>query len=680
MTAAFARAWAQAVIGTGYVPLTVEALEELLAGYARTLVEVLRSEPFCADPAADVGAQLVGVHITAPEALRRSVELVGRELSGDVPDERIAAVQGALADGFARQLREHTQREQQSILRTVLAARHRTEATLRVSDARFRAVFTQAAVGMAIIGLDGSVLEANAALLTMLGRQLIEVSGHAVAELVHPEDQARVGAVTRDLLAGRRDHFRLERRLLRPDRELLWAQLSGMLVRADDGAPQFGVAMTEDVTYRHRLQHRLQHQALHDPLTQLPNRALFLHRLTRVFSSSAARVALCYLDIDGFKMINDSLGHDVGDQLLVEVARRLEAGTRGGPRLAARMGGDEFVLLVEDCTGTEDALAVADAALAALAEPVRIAGHELAVTASIGVAESAVAATSPAELMRAADITLCWAKADGGGRRVLYDAERNARQVARFTLAATMPEALDRNEFYLDYQPLVYLADASMAGAEALVRWWHPQLGRLGPERFIGLAEETGHIVRLGHWILRQACGQAARWPGGFVSVNLAERQVRDPGVVDMVAAVLEETGLQAPRLQLELTETAAMGSDAEALRTLHKLADLGVRIAIDDFGTGYSNLAYLRRLPIHALKMAGAFMEGLRSPDGDPVDQRIVETLVSMAHTLGLTVTAEKVETEVQAARLRAIGCDSAQGWLYARPGPPQVIGSLFE
>ncbi|MGH3903780.1 MAG: EAL domain-containing protein, partial [Pseudonocardiaceae bacterium] len=200
-----------------------------------------------------------------------------------------------------------------------------------------------------------------------------------------------------------------------------------------------------------------------------------------------------------------------------------------------------------------------------------------------------------------------------------------------------------------------------------------------GPDRFIGLAEETGLIVPLGQWVLRQACWQATQWPGGFVSVNLAERQVRDPGVVDVVAAVLDETGLSASRLQLELTETAAMGTDDETLRTLRRLADLGVRIAIDDFGTGYSNLAYLRRLPVHALKMAGAFMDGLRSPTGDLVDQRIVETLVSMAHTLGLTVTAEAVETEVQAARLRAIGCDSAQGYLYARPGPPQVIRSLL-
>jgi diguanylate cyclase (GGDEF)-like protein/PAS domain S-box-containing protein len=654
-------------------------LETLLAKYTMTLTDVLCSEPFCADPAVEVGAQLVAMHLTTPEALRRTVEVIGRQLGGGAMDERITAVQGALAAGFAHELRERTQVEQETLLRAVLVARRDTDDDLRVSDARFRAVFTQVGIGIALVGFDGSVLDANAALLNMLGYSLPELTRCTIIDLVHPDDRARIGAVARELLSGRHDHVRLERRLVRADGEVLCAQLSGMLVREKNGAPHFGVAMAEDISDRRRLQHRLQHQALHDSLTQLPNRTLFLERLAQIFAGSSARVGLCYLDLDGFKVINDSLGHDVGDQLLVAVAQRLGSCTRTGSRLAARMGGDEFALLIENCTGTTDAIAMADAALQALSTPVLIAGHELVVTASIGVVECAVADTTPAELMQAADITLYWAKGEGKGRWALYDAERNARQVARFTLAATMPGALQRDEFFLDYQPLIRLTDGAVVGAEALVRWWHPQHGRLGPDRFIALAEETGLIVSLGQWILRQACWQATQWNGGFVSVNLAERQVRDAAVVDVVAATLDETGLAAHRLQLELTESAAMGSDHEALRTLHRLADLGVRIAIDDFGTGYSNLAYLRRLPVHEVKMAGAFMDGLRSPTGDPVDLRIVETLVSLSHALGLTVTAESVETEVQAARLRAIGCDAAQGYLYARPGPPVVVASML-
>ncbi|MGQ0778867.1 MAG: putative bifunctional diguanylate cyclase/phosphodiesterase [Pseudonocardiales bacterium] len=679
MTAAFARLWAQAVAGTCFVPLNRAELEGLLAEYATALEDALVAEPFCPEAAAHVGARLGASHFATSETLRRTVELIGLELGGGPTDERIAAIQGALAGGYARELRERIHLEQESVLRTMLASRRHTEDALRASDARFRALFNQAGVGIAIIDLGGTVLDANAALLTMLGHPPDEVPRLGIAELVHPDDRMTLQAVAQKLRTGQHDHFRLERRLVRADGDVLWAQLSATLVREDGGAPRFWVAMAEDVTDRHRLQSRLRHQALHDPLTQLPNRALFLDRLAQIFSGGKTRVGVCYLDLDGFKVINDSLGHDVGDQLLAAVARRLHCCAQGGARLAARMGGDEFVVLVENCAGTEEAISVADAVLKALAEPVHIAGHELVVTASIGIVECPVDGATPAELMQAADITLYWAKGEGKGRWALYDAERHAKQVARFTLAATMPAALKADEFYLDYQPIVDLSNASVIGAEALVRWWHPELGRLGPDRFIGLAEETGLIVPLGQWVLRQACWQAKQWARGFISVNLAERQVRDPAVVDVVGAILDETGLCASRLQLELTESAAMGTDRETLRTLRRLADLGVRIAIDDFGTGYSNLAYLRRLPVHVLKMAGAFMDGLRSPTGDPVDQRILGSLVSMAHTLGLTVTAEAVETEVQAARLRAIGCDSAQGYLYARPGPPQVVTSML-
>jgi EAL domain-containing protein (putative c-di-GMP-specific phosphodiesterase class I) len=318
---------------------------------------------------------------------------------------------------------------------------------------------------------------------------------------------------------------------------------------------------------------------------------------------------------------------------------------------------------------------------------VRIGGHDLTVSASIGIVERVVAGSGPADVMQAADITLYWAKSDGKGRWALFDLDRNAHEVARYTLSAAMPAALERGEFFVEYQPLVRLNDNALVGVEALVRWRHPKFGLLAPDRFIGLAEETGLIVRLGRWVLEEACRQARLWQDTFpnsplfVSVNLAVRQSRDAGLVGDVTRILRETGLEPGRLQLELTESAIMGTADEPLEALRTLSDLGIRIAIDDFGTGYSNLAYLRHLPVHVLKIAGSFVEGLRRPDDpDPVDGQIVEALVSLAHALDLTVTAEGVETGAQADRLRGIGCDAGQGWLFARPGAPEKIDRMLD
>lgn len=429
---------------------------------------------------------------------------------------------------------------------------------------------------------------------------------------------------------------------------------------------------------------RFRRQATHDPLTDLPNRALFTERLTAALNEpgrGGQRIGLCFVDLDRFKVVNDSLGHHVGDRLLVTVAERLRRVLDG--HLVARLGGDEFVILVERTGGTDDVVAVADAALAAVREPATVDGHELVVTASIGIAERQVAGTTPSDLMRAADSTLHWAKAAGGARWEVFDAERNRRELARYALSAAIPPALERGEFYLDYQPLTSLRDGSLLGVEALVRWRHPELGVLRPGSFIGLAEETGLIVPLGAWVLAEACREAERWParGGrtpFVSVNLAVRQVHRPGLVQEVHRLLERTGLPPERLQLEITESTMMSTTEEPVRALRGLADLGVRIAIDDFGTGYSNLAYLRDLPVTELKVAGEFVAGLRAPAADPgsrTDERILASLVSLAHALDLTVTAEGVETAGQAERLRAIGCDAGQGWHFGRPAPAERI-----
>jgi diguanylate cyclase (GGDEF)-like protein/PAS domain S-box-containing protein len=700
---AFARAWASAIAGTSYVPMSRDEIVDLLAGLTGQLAAALLAEPFSPEPARQAGAALVAGHFTGSGTIETSVRIVGERLLGELglaPDPLLAGkvtrLQGALAGGYAHALREQALTEQEAIRGAVLDARDEAEAALRASEAKFRAMFTDAAIGIGIADITGKVIEANTALLRMTGTTRPEALASNVRNFIHPEDLAGgLWDSFERVVLGELDHYRVEKRLCRPDGGWVWAHITCSLVRDDAGQPLFAVAVMEDVTERHALQERLRYQATHDPLTGLPNRSLFLERLSGVFAGDAvpggapgpARVGMCYLDLDGFKVINDSLGHAVGDRLLVSVARRLDEAIAGSGRLIARMGGDEFVVLAEGTSGPEDVVAIAETVLGALQRPVRIGGHELTVTASIGVVERPVASTTSADLVRDADITQYWAKADGKGRWRVYDPERNAHEVGRFTLSAALPAAMDREEFYVDYQPLVRLGDERTVGVEALVRWQHPELGRLGPDRFIDLAEETGLIVPLGRWVLRTACEQAKSWldrfgaDAPFVSVNLAVRQSREPALVDDVRAVLAETGLPPTQLQLELTESAIMGTADEPLDALRTLSDMGVRIAIDDFGTGYSNLAYLRHLPVQELKIAGSFVEGLRSADRtDPVDAQIVATLVTLAHALGLTVTAEGVETPAQAERLRRIGCDSGQGWLFARPGPPENIVKLLE
>ncbi|NLU80002.1 EAL domain-containing protein [Micromonospora sp. HNM0581] len=689
----YAADWAGAVRRLGFVPLSAAETEQLLLRHTLRLAEVLLSADAPEPAAQEVGRSLVDAHLAEPGVVEWSVRTLGERFRSDVLaagrpelDTRIAAIQAGLAAGFARALRERTFVQQEGIARAMWQARDDAEQALRDSEARFRAVFDGAAIGIGLAEVDGTIIDVNSAFADMLGYSVEELRQLDVASLFHPDDAAGMWELYQELIEGKHDAVRVEKRYYRKDGSAVWTDLAVSLIRHDDGRPRFTVAVVEDITERYALQQRLRFQALHDPLTGLPNRTLFFDRLASLVEQPdpPGRVGVCFLDLDGFKTINDSLGHALGDQLLVMIARRLADCVAEQGYLVARMGGDEFVILVDGVAAIQDVIAVAESALAAVAAPVCVGDQQLAVSASIGIVDSEVAGTSVAELMKAADASLYWAKAEGRDRWAVYDPERSARDNARSALAAGLPAALDRGEFVLHYQPIVSLLDGRMLAVEALVRWQHPELGLIGPDRFIGLAEETGLIVRLGEWVLRQACRDAQRWHTDFpdaglvVSVNLAARQADRPAIVDTVADALASSGLPAELLQLELTESAVMGSAGEPLRTLHRLAALGVRLAVDDFGTGYSNLAYLRRLPITCLKLAGPFVEGIRGAepaDADHRDERIVDALVRLAHALELWVTAEAVETEAQAQRLRALRCDTAQGRLFAPPGPAETI-----
>ncbi|MFJ3499669.1 MULTISPECIES: putative bifunctional diguanylate cyclase/phosphodiesterase [unclassified Streptomyces] len=588
----------------------------------------------------------------------------------------------------------------------------RREAELR----DYRAAFRVARLAMALVDRDGVVVAANDSLGALLGTAPGALREQAAADLVDLASDGRTWHAYREVLRGRRSRFRCTRRLKQPGGRSLWAEVTVAPVPGDRRV----LLSIADISDRRELQARLRHLQMHDPVTRLPNRALFFERLSAALDADrqeggtrtesyashrsyesyeshgygrTGRIGLCYIDLDGFKAVNDTLGHRVGDRLLAAVAARLtecadsDGYTRSGGHLVARLGGDEFVILVEDSTGTEQVADLARAVLDALQEPFDLAGQRLSVSASIGVVERSGQGTTATALMQAADTTLYWAKADGKARWTLFDPERNAHRMTRQSLSSTLRPAVEGGEFALEYQPLVDLSDGAVRGVEALVRWHHPQFGPLAPNRFIGIAEEDGSIVELGRWILRTACHQARQWQKDhprerplFVSVNVAVRQVWDSDLVADVAGILAETGLAPHLLQLELTESAVMGSAGRPLQALQALSDMGVRIAIDDFGTGYSNLAYLSRLPVSVLKLDGSFVRGFQDEEhANPADELIVEALVQLAHRLGLTVTAECVETAGQASRLRRIGCDTGQGWLYSRAVAPDRIAELI-
>ncbi|WNZ07087.1 EAL domain-containing protein [Streptomyces sp. 11x1] len=693
----FATIWSRAVYPATSTSLTRPEFEEQLLPLARRLSEALRARTYDAEEGRAVGAALVAAHCTEPEALSQTLDCVEAYLvlycGGDGPQEdlraRAARLQSAMAAGYAEALRQRTLAEQEAIARAALEAQGAVARALHATEARFRAVFEGAAIGIGIADLDGNVLQVNGALLRMFGITEQTMRGRPVPDWRHPDDAPQVWRLYDELVRGEREHYHTEKAFSRPDGTVLWTNLTVSLLRDADGRPQYQLALMEDTTERRLLNLRLRYEATHDALTGLPNRTLFFERLEKALAAAdGQRFGLCYLDLDGFKAINDSLGHAAGDRLLVEVADRLQSCATAPGEMVARLGGDEFVALTTGTDTEREVDELADRIMNALVTPVRIDGRELLVRGSIGIVEGPAGERGPAEVLRSADITMYRAKSAGGNRYEMADAEADARAITRHGLTTALPAALDRGEFFIEYQPLVHLGDGTVRGAEALVRWLHPQHGVLGPDRFIPLAERTGLIVPLGRWVLEQSVRQAREWQerqGGTaaagplrVNVNLSPCQLTHPGLVQDTVDILERAGLEPDALCLEVTESALIGADDDLLKPLRRLSEMGVDIALDDFGTGYSNLANLRRLPVRVLKLDRSFTQSMQQFPADPVDLKIVEGIVSLAHSLDLAVTVEGVETGAQAEQLRILGCDTAQGWYYARPGPPDRLHEL--
>jgi len=432
---------------------------------------------------------------------------------------------------------------------------------------------------------------------------------------------------------------------------------------------------------RSQAQARLAHQAAHDALTGLPNRVFFLdragHALDRTRRSHSS-VAVLFCDLDGFKVVNDSLGHDAGDRLLGELARRMQEVVRPGDTVA-RFGGDEFTVLCESIADEADALAIAERVGRVAATPFALGDAEVLVTMSIGIALGSDARVRPEALIENADVAMYRAKARGGNRREVFDRGMRARAKRRLAVHSALHRAVERGELRVFYQPLVWLANRRPVGAEALVRWQHPDRGLLGAQEFIALAEETGLIVPIGSYVLREACQEAERWraasPGReplCIKVNLSARQVADPNLTEVVAGVLGDTGVVPASVCLEIAESVLMEHAESTGTVLRELKSLGVSLAVDDFGTGYSSLVHLKRVQVDELKVDRSFVAGLL---GNAEDAVVVAAVVNLAHTLGVKAVAEGVESSGQLARLLELGCDIGQGYHFGRPMPPESM-----
>ncbi len=572
--------------------------------------------------------------------------------------------------------------------RAELAERVRAEEALRASEASLAAAQELAHLGNWEIDLATGAARWSDEAFRIFGLPPQDTAPSYAAFLaaVHPDDRARVGRAAGEAAAALAPRS-IEYRLVRPDGDIRVVHDRSHVILDAAGRPQRRLGAMLDITARQALERQLQHQAFHDALTGLPNRALFLDRLDHALARGGrdgTEVGVLLLDLDGFKHVNDSLGHSVGDRLLVAFAQRLPGGCLRPGDTLARLGGDEFVVLLAGLADPDEAtrLAARIAACPALWAPYPLDGREVIIRASIGVAVGRAGAVTAADLLRDADTALYRAKAAGKGDYAVFDPAMNAAAVARLELEADLRQAVERGELALVYQPLVALADGRIRRAEALLRWTHPARGPVAPTTFVPLAEETGLIREVGRWVLAAACRQAATWRAVYgdrapvVCVNLSAREFGDPGLVAAVAGALRDADLDPAGLELEITEGVLMGDAPGTLATLWQLRDLGVGLAVDDFGTGYSSLTYLKRFPVDTLKIDQAFVAGLGA---DTDDTAIVGAVVGLARALGLAVVAEGVETTDQAAGLRRLGCTLAQGYHFARPLPAADLAALL-
>jgi diguanylate cyclase (GGDEF)-like protein/PAS domain S-box-containing protein len=570
--------------------------------------------------------------------------------------------------------RHHVDEERRLVVRLRdVSEREQQSRALDQARRRFQQAFQSAPTGMALVRLDdGRIVDANQSLAEMLRRDVDELVGCTLREFTHPDDVRAAQPHRARLELGIVDSYRIDQRYRRRDGEYVWAR-TRVSSTEDDGV-MLAITHIEDVTEQRRAAEQLRYAARHDELTGLPNRSYLMHLLhDRLATAEVDSVAVLFVDLDHFKTVNDSLGHEIGDQLLQVVSERLRSALREGDVLA-RFGGDEFIIVMRG-----EPIDVADRLRKAVHVPVVVGDHELFVTASIGYSSNYEAGMSPNDLLRDADAAMYRAKARGRDCVEAFEVGGYETGVQALRTSGELRRGLERGEVVPYFQPIVELASGRVIGYEVLARWLHPDRGLLPPNDFLPLAEETGLLVELGSRMLRDSLAQLAHWrASGYpfancaLSVNVGTRQLVDPSFYDMVVDALSETGIDADSLWLEITETALLSDVKSATVALRDLRSLGLHLSVDDFGTGYSSLTYLKRFPIEAIKIDKSFVGGLGI---ESEDTSIVEAVVRLGQALGLSVVAEGIESPLQLSRLRDLGCDRGQGYLFGRPRPSNLI-----
>ena len=560
-------------------------------------------------------------------------------------------------------------------LRDVTEREERVRA-LEQARRRFQQAFHSAPTGMALVRLDDStILDANRSLADMLDRPVDDLVGRTIREVTHPEDLRAAAAHRARLELGIADTYLLDQRYLRSDGEFVWAR-TRVAVTEDEGVA-LAITHIEDVTEQRRTAERLQWAATHDDLTGLPNRTELIRRVDELLTDAAVGdIAMLFIDLDNFKAVNDSLGHGIGDTLLTAMSVRLRD-VVGEEAVLARFGGDEFIVVLRH--PERDPMAVAEELRAAVRRAVVVEGTELFVSTSIGVSVNDREGVTAADLLRDADAAMYRAKARGRDCVEAFAPGTHETTVLALRTATELRRGLERGEIVPYFQPIVELTTGHVTGFEALARWLHPERGLLSPDQFLPMAEETGLIDEIGATVLSDALAQFAMWRArdlpfadATLSVNVGTRQVVDPAFADLVAEVLGQAGIPADSLWLEITETALLADVKASTVALRNLRSLGLHLAVDDFGTGYSSLTYLKRFPVEAIKIDKGFVAGLGL---DTEDTTIVEAVVNLGHSFGIAVIAEGLETPLQLARLREMGCDRGQGYLFGRPRPASIV-----